>query len=85
VRPAFAATRRITEATGALTPLIVSGSDSSRARRSSAGSRRADAGGSNGSPSICSIGVARATLLPYWPSPSEIAPITRLTPSRSGQ
>ena len=65
VRPACAATRRITSATGALTPLIVSGSDSRFPLRSSAGAWRAEAGGSKGSASICSIGVASASVLPY--------------------
>ena len=59
---------------------MLSGSDSGTADRSSAESRRADAGGTTGSPSICSIGVARPTLLPYWPMPSEIAPALSIWP-----
>ncbi len=56
-----------------------------RAARTSAGALRAAAGGSTGWPRIASIGVARATVLPYCPTDSEIAPMTRWTPLASGQ
>jgi hypothetical protein len=47
--------------------------------------RGADDGGVTGSPSICSIGVASATRLPYSPIPSEIAPMLRGVPRLSVQ
>ncbi len=58
--------------------MIVSGVASGSAARSSAGSRRAEAGGEGGrSRTMPSIGVASATSLPYSPRPSEIAPALR--------
>ena len=47
--------------------------------------RGVSGGGSTGSPSICSIGVTRTTLLPYCPMPSEIAPAFSIVPNESGQ
>lgn len=62
--PVRRAAIRRASATGADRPPTLSGVASGRAERTSAGAVRVSVGGSTGSPSISSIGVARATLLP---------------------
>ena len=65
-------------------PVTVSGAASGLARASA---ERADfaCGASTGVPRIASIGVASATLPPYSPTDSEIAPMLRAVPCASAQ
>ena len=65
-------------ATPADTPPTLSGERSARAARRSLGALRAAGGGSTGWPRIASIGVARTRSPPYWPTPSEMAPMLSL-------
>ena len=82
IRPARRPARWSTDSTDGESPPTVSGPSSGRPRIVNRG---AEDGGVTGSPSICSIGVASATRLPYSPIPSEMAPALRGVPVLSLQ